>query len=346
MNLYREFVKVGVIGVGAMGQRHCRVFSNLHHTQLVGVCDTNTSMAHQVAEKYGTSVFSTIEELLSHVDAVSIATPTPAHFHIAQKCLAHGKHVFLEKPMTATVTEAEMLVEMACNSGLVVQIGHIERFNPTYLELTHVLADKQVAAFEFKRLSAYDASNTDVCVVLDLMIHDIDLVLDLMNGAEPDVIEATGVSVFSNTVDHATAQLVFPTGAIFTLIASRITEQKIRTIEATTLDAYVEANLLNKSVRVHRRTFAEYISPNYNGVKYRQESLVESIHVPAFEPLMLELEHFANCIVHRAVPRVTARDGCQAIKIAEAIKARINSHLIHLNNQQRAERRVATLVPA
>ena len=344
MNLQQKPVRVGVIGVGAMGQRHCRVFSNLNHTQLVGVCDTNTLMARQAAEKYGTSVFSTLDELLPHVNAASIAPPTPAHFHIAKKCMTHGKHVFLEKPITATVTEAKILVDMACNSGLVVQVGHIERFNPTYLELTHVLADKQVAAFEFKRLSAYDASNTDVCVVLDLMIHDIDLVLDLMNGAEPELIEATGVSVFSNTIDHATAQLIFPSGVMFTLTASRITEQKIRTIEATTLDAYIEANLLSKSVRVHRRTFAEYISPNHNGVKYRQESLVESIHVPAFEPLMMELEHFANCIAHRAAPRVSARDGYQAIKVAEAIKARINSHLIQLDNPKHAKSREAAPV--
>ncbi len=329
MNTQNTPLNVGVIGVGAMGPRHCRIFSNHHLTQLAGVCDLSPVTGNRIAQQFDVPYYASVDELLEHVDAVSVATPTPSHFEIAMRCMAKGVHVLIEKPIAATLEEAHRLAQTAAENGLVVQVGHIERFNPTYLELKNVVEEKRIAAINLRRLSAYQASNTDVDVVLDLMIHDLDLVLELINDT-PTTIAAHGLSVFTNTIDHATAQLSFANGPLVTLTASRITEQKFRTIEVTTLDAFVEANLLNKSVTVHRRTVSEYLAQNQKGVKYRQESIMECIHVPAIEPLFSELDHFAKCIINGLRPQVSAHDGYLALKLAFDIRDIINKNLPRL----------------
>jgi predicted dehydrogenase len=302
-----------------MGQRHCRVYSGLHQVQLVGVCDAAPEVGHRVAQQYDVPFYSSANELLEHVDAVSLATPTPSHFNLAMRCLAQGVHVLIEKPITATVRDAKVLTEAAEASSLVVQVGHIERFNPAYVELKNVLEDMTVLALNLRRLSPYAGSNTDVDVVLDLMIHDIDLALDLI-GHEPTWMSTQGLTAFSGTVDHATVNLGFESGPLMTLTASRVTEQKVRSIEATALEAYVDSDLLNKSILVHRRTIGQYVNHNHRGVKYRQESIVECIHVPIFEPLLLELQHFVDCIVQNKPTQVSARDGLDALCLAVTIR--------------------------
>jgi predicted dehydrogenase len=328
---HKNCLNVGVVGVGVMGERHCRVYGSLNHARLVGVCDNNREAGQRGAQKYNVSHFSDIDDLLPMVDAVSLATPTPSHFELAMRCLKQGVHVLIEKPITLTLAQAHTLLRAAEKNDVVVQVGHIERFNPTYIELDHVLADKQVAALNLRRLSSYAASNTDVNVIHDLMIHDIDLVLDLV-GATPISVQASGLNVFSNTIDYATAQLCFANGPVVTLTASRITEQKVRTIEATTLHAFLEANLLSKSISVHRRTVSEFSSSQQKGVKYRQESIVEYIHVPAFEPLFLELEQFVASIRGGTPPRVSARDGVQALELAFAIEDVASRNLSRVEN--------------
>ncbi len=326
-------VKIGVVGVGRMGQRHCRIFSNLRRAQLVGVCDTLPELGEQIARQHGVPFYRRIDDLLKHVDAVSLATPTPLHFELAMSCLAEGVHVLIEKPITETVAQAEALTRAAESSGLVVCVGHIERFNPAYLELKNILEDLTVLAVNVRRLGAYSQSNNDVDVVLDLMIHDVDLVLDLM-GQEPTRINAHGLSAFDGSVDHAVAQLVFEAGPLVTMTASRVTEQKIRSIEVTAQEAYVEGDLLNKSIAVHRLTTAEYLSHNRRGVKYRQEGLVERIHVPIFEPLFLELQHFVECLADGKLPLVPARDGLRALRLAGDIRTAIRERLIEVKRTE------------
>jgi predicted dehydrogenase len=312
-------IRVGVIGTGMMGQRHCRVYSGLRQTQLVGVCDAAPEVGRRVAQQYDVPFYSSVNELLENVDAVSLATPTPSHFDLAMRCLAHSVHVLIEKPITATIKEAEVLTEAAEDSSLVVQVGHIERFNPAYIELKNVLEDMTVLAINLRRLSPYAGSNTDVDVVLDLMVHDIDLALDLI-GQEPTWMNTHGLTAFSGTVDHATVNLGFESGPLMTLTASRVTEQKVRSIEATAREAYVDSDLLNKSILVHRRTIGQYVNHNHRGVKYQQESIVECIHVPIFEPLLLELQHFIGCIVEGKPTQVPARDGLDALRIAVIVR--------------------------
>jgi predicted dehydrogenase len=321
-----EQVKVGVIGVGMMGRRHCRIYSNLRGVQLVGVCDAVSETGHRVAQQYEVPFYERIDDLLENVDAVSLVVPTPFHFHLAMRCLSRGIHLLIEKPITETLEQAEMLVETAEANGLVVQIGHIERFNPTYLELKHVLEDMTPLAVNLRRLSAYEGSNTDVDVVLDLMIHDLDLVLNLM-GQEPVSVNAYGLTAFSGVIDHAVAYLGFNSGPLLTVTASRVTEQKVRSIEVTAMEAYLEGDLLNKSISVHRRTIGEYLNNN----KYRQESIVERIQVPIVEPLLAELQHFVSCVLEGKSPLVPARDGLKALRLAMMIRQAIHERLIDLN---------------
>jgi predicted dehydrogenase len=343
-----EIVRVGVIGVGTMGQRHCRVYSNLRHAQLVGLLDANLETGYQVAKQYGVTAFEQMDDLLECVDAVSLAVPTPLHFDFAVHCLARGIHVLIEKPMTETIDQAEKLTRIAEGSGLVVQVGHIERFNPTYTELKNVLDDMSVLAINVRRLSAYLGSNTDVDVILDLMIHDIDLLLDLV-GTEPTSVSAYGLTAFSGVADHVVAHLRFATGPLASVTASRVTEQKVRCIEVTAREAYIEADLLNKAISVHRRTSGEYLNQNRRGVKYRQESLLERIHVPTFEPLFLQLQSFVDCVLQNRPSIVSVRDGLRALRLAVAVRDSLEESWIDARGDPKMARWIdaeAVMAPA
>ncbi len=324
-NFLGKNVRIGVVGVGRMGRNHCRVLSTMRHVTLAAITDFDAVVGRQIAERYESTFYPSIDELLPNVDAVVIATPTPSHFSLAMQCLAQGVHLLIEKPIAATIAEAEALVAAAKESQLIVQVGHIERFNPAYTELKHVLDDIQVAAINFRRLSPYVGSNTDVDVVLDLMIHDLDLLLDLMQQP-PTTVSAVGLTAFSGDIDHAVAQLTFPTGPLLTVMVSRLTEHKVRSIDVTGLEAYVEVDLLNKSILLHRSMTGEYLNHQHS-VKYRQESMIERLHVPLAEPLFLELQHFVTAMMEEQPPLVSAVDGLAALQLANQIRALIHRDL-------------------
>jgi len=317
-----EQVRIGIIGTGRMGQNHCRVYSNLKNTKFVGVCDVNPERGKEVARTYEVSYFREVDSLLENVDAVSICTPTPQHYELVTRCLERNIHVMVEKPFTETLEQAQALKAAAqAQNHLVVQVGHIEMFNPTFSELRKVLEEMSPLAMNFNRLSPFQGSNVDVDVVLDLMIHDIGLVVNLFTS-EPVSMDAYGFSVFSDTIDHGLAVLRYDPGPLVSLTASRVTEQKVRAISVTTQEAFVEADLLNKNISVHRRTLGDYIN-HKNGVKYRQESLIERIVVPAREPLYLELQDFVNCVIEARSPLVTAADGYNALRYVILLRNRI-----------------------
>jgi len=318
---------MGLIGLGKMGQHHCRVISNQREAVLVGLYDANPKVAQDFSARYEVPAFKSLGELTRAVDAVSIATPTPTHFEIATKCLENGVHVLLEKPITETLDQALELMELAERSGCIVQIGHIERFNPTFVELKKVLEDQKIIAVDFRRLSAYRVSNTDVDVVLDLMVHDLDLAINLI-GREPASISANGLMPFSADLDHVVAQLCFPGGPLVTLTASRVTEEKIRSIEVTAQEAYIAADMLNKSIAVHRRSSSVYTSNNSNGVKYHQESFIERILVPNHEPLVAEIRHFLQCVNDHCRPCVSVQDGYKALRLALQIHEHVHNQMM------------------
>jgi predicted dehydrogenase len=317
-----EQIRTGVIGLGRMGKQHCRIYSNLRESQLTGVYDINPQTAHEVSQLYEIPACNTLDDLLANVDAVSIVTPTPTHFQIMQKCVKHGIHFLVEKPVIDSMQQAESLLKATNQGQLTCQVGHIERFNPTYVELRHVLENRRVFAINFQRLSPYRVSNKDIDVVLDLMVHDLDLCNDLM-GCEPVAINALGISPFSETLDHVVAQLSYSTGQVIALTASRITEQKVRMVQVTAEDAYIEADFLNKCIFIHRGSTGEYTSNTSHQVKYHQESLVERIMVPSAEPLALEIRHFIQCVRQGRPPDVPISEGLKALELAEHIRLQV-----------------------
>lgn len=314
-------VRIGVIGVGRMGQSHCRVYSNLRHAKFVGICDVDAELGKEMARRYEVSFFRDVNALLENVDAVSVCTPTPDHYEIVKRCLEQNIHVMVEKPFTETLKQAEALMEASSRSKAVVQVGHIEKYNPAFIELQKVLEGMEILAMNFNRLSPFQGSNVDVDVVLDLMIHDIGLVVDMFE-AEPISVDAHGFSVFTDTIDHGLAVLKYEPELLLTLTASRVTEQKIRGISVTTREAYIEADLLHKTIEVHRRTLGDYVN-HKNSVKYRQESLIERIVVPAMEPLFLELQDFVTCVSESKTPQVTAMDGYNALRFVILLRDKI-----------------------
>lgn len=316
-----KVVRIGVIGAGVMGERHCRICANLPRVELVGVAELNQERGLLVAERYETTYFSDHRALFSQVDAITIAASTSTHYALAAESLGRGLHVMVEKPITETIEQAQQLVQMADQCGLILQVGHIERFNPAFIELKNVIEDVALIGVNMRRLSPFDTSNTEVDVIRDLMIHDLDLAV---NAVGPDIeeINAWGRSIYTGAIDHAVANLSFRDGPIVTLFASRITEQKVRAIEVIFEGAYVEADLLNKSVLVHRHMLPQYLN-NHSTTKYRQESLIERIHVPMFEPLMLELRHFVDCVRENRPSQVPGSDGLRALQLAETIASEI-----------------------
>ena len=312
-----DTLRVGIIGVGIMGERHCRVYSSLRNVQVVGIADLDAARGQAVAAQYETRYFENRRDLLSEVDAVSIVTTTPAHFDLAMEALGRAVHVLVEKPITETLVQGEQLVAEAEQRRLVLQVGHIERFNPAYMELKNVTEGMRLVAVNVRRLSPFDLSNTDVDVIRDLMIHDLDLVADLV-GTHLEGISARGRSINTGAVDYAVANLSFSDGPIATLFASRITEQKVRMMEVIADGAYIEADLLSKSVLVQRRTFPQYLD-NHQATKYRQESVIERIYVPMAEPLMLELRHFVASVCDGKPIVVSGRDGLHALRLAQAV---------------------------
>jgi virulence factor len=302
-----------------MGDRHCRVYSTLPAVEFVGVADASTERSRAVALNYGVDFYADYRELLQNVDAVSIATPTETHYRIAKHALQDGIHVLVEKPLAGSLAEARELAMLAKLSATVFQVGHIERFNPVFLELQAILEDLQIVGLSARRLSPFDTSNTDVDVIYDLMIHDVDLALTLL-GDDVERIEAHGRSAQMNSADYVVANLSIADGPIASLTASRLTEQKVRLLEITALGAYIEADLLNKSIYIYRRTLPEYVQNRQRPLRYRQEGLVERIHIPTAEPLMLELQDFIRCIREGDKPKVSAEDGVRALELAATIR--------------------------
>lgn len=331
-------VKIALLGAGRMGRNHARVFSTLRYADLVGIHDPNAAVGTALAHQHEVEYFSDVNALLDKVDAVSIVTPTPWHHELALACLERGLDVFVEKPFTTTVAEAVDVAAAVEKSGCILQVGHIERFNPAYRELKAVLEGMTPLVVNFNRLSTYVGSNTDVDVVLDLMVHDIDLALDLAGEMPIDVI-AHGMTALSGSIDYASVILKFRNLPMVTLTASRITEQKVRAINVTALEAYLEADLMNKSVSAHYRTVGEYVSGTHTGGKYRQESVVERIQVPIAEPLYHELEHFLLCVRNRNVPLVTAEHGLANLRLSEEIRRHI------LNNMTDVRSRAGSVMP-
>ncbi|MEN9216923.1 MAG: Gfo/Idh/MocA family oxidoreductase, partial [Gloeomargarita sp. HHBFW_bins_162] len=309
-------IQVGVIGVGNMGQHHVRVLSFLKDVQLVGVADVNVERGLELASKYRVRFFEDYRELLPHVDAVCVAVPTRLHYEVGMACMRQGVHILMEKPIAASIHEAELLVNAAAEYDCILQVGHIERFNPAFLELQKVLQQEEILALEAHRLSPYSQRANDVSVVLDLMIHDIDLLLELT--AAPVVkLTASGTHASgSGYLDYVTATLNFANGAIASLTASKVTHRKVRRLTIHGKNSLTEADFLNNEILIHRHTPGQKTGQ----VLYRQDELVERVYTSNIEPLHAELEHFVNCVRGGNQPSVGGEQALKALRLATRIE--------------------------
>lgn len=316
---YSHPLKMGVIGVGNMGQHHTRVLSLLKDVELVGIADVNVERGLDIASKYRVHFFENYLEMLPNVDAVCVAAPTRLHHQVGLECLNAGVHVLIEKPIAASITEAESLVNAAASTNCILQVGHIERFNPAFQELSKVLKTENLLALEAHRMSPYSDRANDVSVVLDLMIHDLDLLLELA-GAPVINLSATGSrGGESQYLDYVTATLNFANGIVATVTASKVTHRKIRHIVAHCKNSLTEADFLNNEILIHRQTTANYTT-DYGQVLYRQDGLIEKVYTSNIEPLHAELEHFVSCVRGGNQPSVGGEQALKALKLASYIE--------------------------
>ena len=314
-----QIIKVGVIGVGNMGQHHARVLSLLKDVELIGISDINVERGIDTASKYRVRFFENYHDILPHVDAVCIAVPTRLHYQVGRECMAAGVHVLIEKPIAASINEAELLVNVAAESKCILQVGHIERFNPAFQELTKVLKTEELLAIEAHRMSPYSQRANDVSVVLDLMIHDIDLLLELVSAPVVKLTASGSSASGSGYLDFVTATLGFANGIVATLTASKVTHRKIRRLAAHCKNSLTEADFLNNDILIHRQTTAKY-STDYGQVLYRQDGLIEKVYTSNIEPLYAELEHFVNCVRGGNEPSVGGEQALKALRLASLIE--------------------------
>jgi len=309
-------VRVGVIGVGNMGQHHTRVFSRMKDVELVGVADVNVERGLDIASRFRVHYYENYRDLISQVAAVAIAVPTVLHHEVGVICLEAGVHVLLEKPIAASIAEAESLVNLAADYNGILQVGHIERFNPAFREVSKVLQGERILAVEAHRMSPYSNRANDVSVVFDLMIHDIDLVLELV--PYPVVRMTASGNCHSLNLDFVTATLSFGNGVIATLTASKVTHRKMRRIVAHCQNSLVEADFLNSDeVLIHRQVTAH---PDYGQAPYQREYVTEHIRTSHVDPLQAELEHFINCVRGGNQPSVGGEQALKALRLAYEIE--------------------------
>jgi predicted dehydrogenase len=318
-------LKVGVAGVGHLGKIHTKLWKEVDGVQLAGVFDENPEAASIAATEYDTTNFEDLGTLIREVDALSIVTTTQAHYAVAHEAILAGKHVLIEKPITATVEQAETLIELAKKMNVKIQVGHVERFNPALLAAEPYLEDPRF--FESHRMAQFKPRGTDVAVVLDLMVHDIDVILSLVKSPVKSI-DASGVAVVSEQVDIANARIKFENGAVANVTASRISQTPMRKLRIFAKDVYLSLDFGTKSIDVFR-----LIDPDEKS----EESIltmklgeIEKGNVPRtiiyekptvkdLNPLKYELELFRDAVVFDREPVVAGEDGLKALQVAEMI---------------------------
>ena len=299
-------LRAGVIGVGYLGRLHAQKIASFDDVVFAGVCDADRERGQAVAEEFGTFFFENTRKFLREVDAVSIAVPTTAHFRVAREAIRAGVHVLLEKPIAASVREGRTLVREAAGRGLVFQIGHLERFNSAVISATSVL--KEPRFIECHRLGMFGGRGTDVDVVLDLMIHDLDLLLSFVRSPVARI-SAVGVPVISSNVDIANARLTFANGCVANVTSSRVSMRKQRKIRIFQEDAYVSMDFVENQIQIYRRIFPA-------GPGGLPEITGEVLETEKGDALRDEIRSFVDCARTGAAPRVSGEDGLAALEVA------------------------------
>jgi predicted dehydrogenase len=300
--------RVGVVGVGHIGKNHARLYSELAGAQFTAIYDTDRAVAEQRAAEFGIKASSSLEEFADQIDAASIATPTNTHFQIGRELLARGKHLLVEKPIADNTAHASDLAELAAARGLVLQVGHVERFNPVLGALEKRLTNPRF--IEAHRLSPYPNRSTDIGVVLDLMIHDLEIILHLVRSPVQSM-DAVGVPVLSRGEDIANARIRFENGCVANITSSRISPEQMRKIRVFQEDVYLSLDYQNQTGEMYRRT-ADGLTK-------------EEVEIEREEPLKRELAAFIECAATGRAPKVSGFQAAAALELAVEITKRINS---------------------
>ena len=299
-------LRIGVVGVGHIGSNHARIYSELPKAQLVAILDIDPARADEIGGKYKAKAVASLNEFAGMIDAASVATPTSAHFSIARDLLAQGKHLLIEKPITEKTSDARDLAQMAAEKGLVLQVGHVERFNPVLSALEQRLTHPRF--IEAHRLSPYPNRSTEIGVVLDLMIHDLEIILHLVDSMVENI-DAVGVPVLSRGEDIANARLRFASGCIANVTSSRISPERMRKIRVFQEDAYLSLDYQGQSGEIYRRVDGQITR--------------EPVAIEKEEPLRQQLASFVDCALTGGEPRVSGSHAAAALELAVEITRRI-----------------------
>jgi len=292
-------VKVGIIGVGYLGMQHARIISYLEEAELKAVADIDFKKALEIGNRHGVKYFQNYEDMLDEIDAGIVSTPTSEHFHISMNLLKNGKHVLVEKPITETIEQAEQLVDLARKNGLILQVGHLERFNPAVEAVEDMISEPKF--IEVQRLGSFSARSLDVDVVLDLMIHDLDIILALIKD-EVGVIRSSGIHVLSEKIDIANARLEFKSGCVATLTASRVHQGKVRKLRIFEPTSYYSIDYIDQEVKVFPLS--------------GRQTDIKTLKIKKEEPLKKELENFLRCQAEGRPGKVSGEEGLRALRLA------------------------------
>jgi len=303
-------MKTVVIGVGHLGKIHARIVNENPNVELAAVVDANESAAKEIGELYGVPYFTKAEDAFGLADAAHVVVPTTMHYEVTKKLLKAGKHVLLEKPITNTVAEADELLELAKEKDLILQVGHVERFNPAIIGIQKVL--KEPIFIEVHRLSPFNVRGTEVSVVFDLMIHDIDIILHLVKSKVTDV-QAVGVPVLTKFSDIANARLTFANGCVANVTTSRISAERMRKIRFFQDDAYISLDYVAQQAKLKHRKEWQIVE--------------EEISFSGDQPLQSEIQSFIDSVKSHKRPEVTGEDGRDALKVATMVEDSIREHL-------------------
>ena len=306
-------IRTAVIGVGYLGKFHAQKYSQLKNSKLLAVVDNDFEKAREIAATTDCTAVEDYHELLGQVDAVSIVVPTDLHYDIASEFLRHQSHVLVEKPITTTLEQADKLIQLAKENNRILQVGHLERFNPAIVALEQELSEARF--IESHRLAPYNPRGTEVNVVLDLMIHDIDIILDVVNS-DVDKIDASGASVLSEDIDIANARIVFKNGCVANVTASRVSNKTDRKMRIFQHDAYISVDFQNRELAVYKKGNGE-MYPGIPNIDIHTTKCDES------DALLTEIEHFLTCISNESSPKVTGQDGKRALQTAILISEKL-----------------------
>jgi len=295
-------VRVGIIGVGYLGTQHARILSYLEEADLKGVADIDFKKAVEIGNRHGVAYYQNYEEMMGEIDAAIVATPTSEHHPISLNLLRNGKSVLVEKPITETVEQGEELVGEAKSSGLVLQVGHLERFNPAVEAVETMIREPRF--IEVQRLGSFSARSLDIDVVLDLMIHDLDIIMALIKD-EVSIIRASGIHVLSDKIDIANARLEFKGGCVATLTASRVHQGKVRKLRIFEPTVYYSIDYIDQEVVVFPLD--------------RRQTDIKTLRIQKEEPLKKELRNFLDCIRLGKTSKVTGEEGLRALRLAHEV---------------------------